>query len=240
MDHRTARSFTLIELLVVIAIIAILAAMLLPALNQARMTALKASCQNKEKQFGTCLGMYDNDNDGYLMPAIEISNYFVLAKPYVPNLVTRMRPSQKKLVDSSPVCPAAASEAGKTDWYYSSYGPWDPMLDSLFNAVGGYTVPAQMGYRINKRPDKPDYPAVKISAVRGASHKIYMADSYYHIFWINASSWDDGTYVSWNRHGKNSGFNSLFIDGHVEYGKIYLTPQTGGQSGMDYWIWPTK
>ena len=97
-----------------------------------------------------------------------------------------------------------------------------------------------MGYRISKRADKPDYPAVKINAVRGASHKIYMADSYYHIFWISASSWDDGTYVSFNRHGKNGGFNTLFIDGHVEYAKIYLVPQTGGQSGIDYWIWPTK
>jgi prepilin-type N-terminal cleavage/methylation domain-containing protein/prepilin-type processing-associated H-X9-DG protein len=82
--HRTAAGFTLVELLVVIAIMAILVALLVPAVIGARALAQRTSCLNNLREIGTATQVYVNSHDSYPPAWVNDSRRWMdCIKPYV-------------------------------------------------------------------------------------------------------------------------------------------------------------
>ena len=82
MKENREQAFTLIELLVVIAIIAILAAMLLPALSRAKMTAQRAACLSNLRQLNMACKMYADESNGHLVSSWPLGSGANVVNPY--------------------------------------------------------------------------------------------------------------------------------------------------------------
>ncbi len=77
-DRRKRGGFTLIELLVVIAIIAILAALLLPALSNAKLKATESACLSNQRQIALSVIMYAGDNNDFIVPFASAGGFWTV------------------------------------------------------------------------------------------------------------------------------------------------------------------
>jgi type II secretory pathway pseudopilin PulG len=231
----------LIELLVVIAIIAILAAMLLPALSAAKMKAQKIACLNNIKQLGTAWIMYNGDNQGRI-PSCE---------PFDPNSLVINSNAWVRGVAAILSPPGAFGQVDAG--VYDCTNQNALKLGSIYpyiSATGIYRCPSDQR-NINGAPYVRSYsmnnwmngePFADAANNPDTTHRLFKTDSsiitpsqLYVLIDEDASSINDGMFVVYMNPANGlqdqpslrhkTGYPLTFADGHAEIFKFYGSSQ---------------
>ncbi len=136
-DSPVSRAFTLIELLVVIAIIAILAALLLPALAGAKERGRRAACINNVRQFVMAAHLYANDHEDKLPHGQP--DFTDREDEHTPILSTEMRQAIIDAAGSEKIltCPWLGEPFTEpAGWYYEDFGGYGYVIG--YNYLGGH------------------------------------------------------------------------------------------------------
>lgn len=233
------KGFTLIELLVVIAIIALLMAILMPALRRAKQQTQAVICRSYLKQWGLVFTLYAHDNEDSFPQSVagngvNAENAWILGAtlPYYKELEMRMCPSTKT-IDRPP----AENLRGGT---FTAWGPFPPSN----NGSEWWDSFATGSYGFNEWCADPPSGrrtfwgllsdnAIRKTTTKGADNIPLVLDSVYvdtavrdtdaapsndeHSRDVYIASWDNNAmkYYSINRH--KGGINAVFVDMHTQH-----------------------